>query len=253
MRLLTFGTALGAVLLLFACGGGGGGSPTASAPEQPTTVDPAPTDTEPTLVTASGVGLTAPIVDVGGRRHIGADVAPTGALVATGSHDGIALSHGTIRDGAGSSQIVAYLQAHLDAAQAWGPGFEGLPIHRVMPTVHLMTGASDQDRQRLLRALQVINTALPHGGKLVLSDRVISPAELGERSAGGWFPEHPDGTILIEFGPLGQGQVSAAVLHPKAKYDDNDQLYLSGSHSAPWKGAITQRVQSPPGNCRSSR
>ena len=151
-------------------------------------------------------------------------------LAATGSHDGIAVSRGTIRDGAGRAQIVAYLQAHLDAAKAWGPGFDGLPIHRVMPMVRLLEGTSEQDRQRLLRALQVINTALPVGRKLRLDDTPVRLSELGTRSAGGWFPEHPDGTILVEFGPLGQGQVSAAVLHPKAKYDGNDQLYLSGSH-----------------------
>ncbi|MCY3854966.1 MAG: hypothetical protein OXF78_01550 [Rhodospirillales bacterium] len=140
------------------------------------------------------------------------------------------MSHGTRRDGAGRSLVVSYLQAHRDAAQAWGPGFDGLPIHRVMPTVRLLEGTSEQDRQRLLRTLRVINTALPVGRNLQLDDTPVRLSELGACSAGGWFQEHPDGTILVEFGPLGQGQVSAAVLHPKAKYDGNDQLYLAGSH-----------------------
>jgi len=233
MRPLICGTALGAVLLLFACGGGGGGSPTATAPDPtPDTDQTTPPSVEPPpIATASaGMAASAPIIDIGGQRHVGADVAPTASLSASGSHDCVLVSHGTLRDGAGRSLVVDYLQAHVDAAQSWGPGFDGLPIHAEMPTVHLMAGASQQDRERVLRALQIINTALPYGRKLELSDEPILPSELGERSEYGWFPEQPENTILIEFSPLSAGKPHLAELHPKARYDADGRLYLSAAH-----------------------
>ena len=234
MRPLVFGTVLGAVLLLFACGGGGGGSPTAIAPDPPTTPDSeqSPTDMEsPPVATATGdTAITAPIVNIDRDLHVGADIAPTGRLSNAGDHAGVPISYGSLRDGAGRALVVNYLQAHVDAAQDWGPGFAGLPIHPTTPAVHTIAGTSEQDRQRLLRALQVINTALPYGRKLRLSDTPISPAELGTRSPYGWFPRQPENTILVEFSPLGEGQASAAVLHPKVNYDENGRLYLSASH-----------------------
>lgn len=220
------------VLFLAACGGGGGGSPTGIAPDPPTTpgAEQSPTDTEPPpIVTATGdTATTAPIVNIDRNLHVGADIAPTGRISNAGDHAGIPVLHGSLRDGAGRALVVNYLQAHVEAAQ--GRHFDGLPLHAVMPTVHTMAGASEQDRQRLLRALRVINTALPHGRKLRLSDTPISPAELGTRSPYGWFPRQPENTILVEFSPIGEGQASAAVLHPKVNYDENGQLYLSASH-----------------------
>ena len=58
----------------------------------------------------------APIVDLEGTLHVGSDVAPSAdQLTAVATHDGIAVSHGQVLDGAGAEEVVAYLnqQSHL--------------------------------------------------------------------------------------------------------------------------------------------
>ena len=141
------------------------------------------------------------------------------------------MSHGTLRDGVGRSQVVAYLQGHLEAAQEGGGGFAGLPIHATMPTVHVLSGTSEQDRQRLIRAIQFVNTALPHGKKLTLGAPLTNP---GPRDDIQRLPEIPTGTILVEFSPASQwrpaGQSYAATLHPLVAFDSNDRMYLRASH-----------------------
>ena len=54
----------------------------------------------------------APVVVLDGRLHVGGDVAaPGGSLPVTTSHGDAEVSHGTIRDGVGEAELIAYLQA----------------------------------------------------------------------------------------------------------------------------------------------
>ena len=151
MRPLICGTALGAVLLLFACGGGGSGSPTAIDAR---TSRPLPIRTRLRMTWSRrrsprlALGLAAPIVDVGGRRYVGADVEPTGTLSAAGAHADV-LRCPTERSATvpAARRSCPTCRHTWKLRRSWGPGFDGLPIHRVMPTVRLLEGTSEQDRE----------------------------------------------------------------------------------------------------------
>ena len=63
----------------------------------------------------------APLVDLGDRLHVGADVAAADDdLPVVAVHGSADVSHGTVRDGIGAAEIIAYLRA--DAASYLYPG-----------------------------------------------------------------------------------------------------------------------------------
>lgn len=187
-------------------------------------------------------GSPAPIVDLdtgqdryqrilSGIRHVGADVAPTGALSSTRLHDGVPVSHGRLKDGVGRDRVVAWLQEHLSAAQEWGSGFPGLPIHASIPVVRVLEGTSAKDTDRLARAIGFVNTALPPDRKL----RMGSPLPAStERDDYGRLVGVPMGTIVVEFAPAAEwrpaGQTYATTLHPLVAYDHAGRMFLSASH-----------------------
>ena len=168
----------------------------------------------------------APVVDLdtgqdrlqrnlSGIRHVGADVAPTAPLPQVTTHDGVAVSRGSLRDGVGRAQVVAWLKENAVDAEAWGPGFPGLPIHSGqqlrgtydsvdvvvppgMPVVRLVEGTSEEHKNLAVRAIQAINAALPRAWHLRLGPPVPYPAPWEDTK---YQRSVPDGTLVIHMAP----------------------------------------------------
>lgn len=152
----------------------------------------------------------APIVDLDGRLHVGADVAPPAdALQDTEAHEETRVSHGKLRDGLGAAGVIAYLQA--DAASYAGPGEDGmdaefLPGGLVFrfgvtpPTVRVAEDTAAELIDETVRVVQAINAALPRDWQLAFDPE----------PAFGDVPEPPEGEIRITFAPEGEWPPDAA-------------------------------------------
>ena len=215
--------AVAGALALAGCGGGGGVTVTETAPPKVVVGEPT---TPPVPVATLGGAFQAPVVDLdtgrddlqrnlSGVRHVGADVAPTAALPQITTHDGVAVSRGTLRDGVGRAQVVAWLEGNAKAGQEWGSGFPGLLIHSAqerrgiyderavvvppgMPVVRLVEGTSKEHEYLAVRAIQAINAALPRAWHLRLGARLPRPAPWG---AAEYQSGVPDGTLIIHMAP----------------------------------------------------
>ena len=158
---------------------------------------------------------------------------PRAALTSIETHAGVAISSGRARDGAGAARILEFLAVHVgEAASAEGgertykPGWPGLASFAEPPTVRLVAGTSAEYAAYAVRAVQLINTALPHDKRLVLSSDpapALVPLE-----------DVPDGQIFIDFAPTREDWTGIAVdpadyepaiadPDPILEYDDDAQ------------------------------
>ena len=116
----------------------------------------------------------APIVPLQTTIHVGADVAaPADALQQAGLHGATRVSYGSVQDGIGAAEVIAYLQADaasfLDeqdqdddpASMVEFPGGLFLRFGAVPPTVRLADGTPPALIDETVRAVQAINAALP--------------------------------------------------------------------------------------------
>ena len=134
----------------------------------------------------------APIVDLDGSLHVGSDVAPsTDQLTAAGTHDGMAVSYGRVRDGVGADELIAYLNQRLDLGDE-PPGFQ---TFAGQPIVHLTEAASDELANDTLRAIQLINAALPRDSRLLFRSDPAPPRTPLEIPWG----DIPEGQIFVDF------------------------------------------------------
>ncbi len=144
----------------------------------------------------------APVVDLDGRLHVGADVAaPSEGLPQVAAHGGATVSHGTVRDGVGAAEVIAYLLA--DAASyaslddGDGTDVQGLPEGLVIrfaaapPTVRVAAGTPATLVDDTVRVVQAINAALPRAWQLGFSPDPI-PADASAPA---------DGDIVVTFAP----------------------------------------------------
>ena len=164
--------------------------------------------------------LQAPIVHLGNTLHVGADVAPSaGQLVAVGTHSGITVSYGRIQDGAGADEVITYLNQRT----ALGNESPGFSTFSDQPVVRLTEAASDELTDYALRAIQLINAALPHEKRILFSSAPAPPRmplqiPWGDVPRGGIFvdlsspenPGHPPGTAYSQ--SQGVRQISSYVL-----------------------------------------
>ncbi|MCE2494468.1 MAG: hypothetical protein J4F40_18040 [Alphaproteobacteria bacterium] len=187
MKFLRACSATGITVLLAACGGGSG-----------------PSDSEPPALPLQTPVLAshAPIVNLEGTLHVGADVAPPAdRLPVLAQHDGTSVSHGTVRDGVGEPELIAYLQA--DASSYLTSGEEGnedvqpLPDGLVFrfaampPTVRVGEDIPPELLHETVLVVQAINAALPREWQLRFGHEPF-PADTSGAL---------DGEILVTFAP----------------------------------------------------
>ena len=183
--------AIAALASLAACGGGGtpatGPSPALDQPDPPIiTPIQEPPETSPVDDTDSDStddqtpdtqlpaqhqtdSLNAPILTIGSNLHIGLHVAPSpDELEQVTTRSDTTIFHGTTADGVDADTLIAYLAD--DARDNTGPNNDELHIHRFAspPTVRIADNTDQHMAHLTVRALQIINAALPHDWQLEL-------------------------------------------------------------------------------------
>ena len=159
--------------------------------EPPVLSIPAPDiDLDPPVAPPSLDAVHAPVIGIDGKLHVGADVAP-GFLPSTAMHGEVSVSHGPVRDGLGANELIAYLSA--DAASYRHVQYpDGLTSRfgTVPPTVRVVEGTTSEMIAETVRAVQIINAALPRNWQLEFSRDPVP-------TTGANKPDNGD--ILIEF------------------------------------------------------
>lgn len=142
---------------------------------------------------------------------------PAGGLQRTGERNGVEVSQGSVRDGSVAADVVAYLRP-----RAVHPEVTGLATFSRPPTVRVVEGTSEKYAGYAVRAVQIVNAALPHDARLSFGDAPApDPADV---------EDVPRGSIHIEFIPQAQwpeGSVKGerAVGHTQSRisYDPRTQ------------------------------
>ena len=141
----------------------------------------------------------APIVLVGDTIHVGADVAPPAdALPQAALHGDAMVSHGSVQDGVGATELIAYLEA--DSTPPETGEEDGMPADIILevpllrfradpPTIRVADGTPSELVDETVRVVQAINAALPEDWQLALSPDP-APADALEAA---------DGEILVRF------------------------------------------------------
>ena len=143
----------------------------------------------------------APLVALGDRLHVGADVAADGDLPVVGVHGSAEVSHGTIHDGIGAAEIIAYLRADAasylfsdDEPMISDPFLSDGLVFRfaeVPPTIRVAESTPAELVDETVRVIQAINAALPRDWQLQFS----------QEPALAVTPAPSDGEILVNFAP----------------------------------------------------
>ena len=181
--------ALACVLTLSACGGGGDSTPIATPPH----IQDPPSGSLPALPLQRPQDAgNAPILYVGSELHIGADVAPApNALRHAARHGEIAVSHGNLADGIGRNELIDYLEH--DTTEGYYQDRVLIPrIESTSPTIRIAQGTTEAMRDEAIRAVQLINAALPRSWQMQVSNTQGIP---------GTAPP-TDSDILIQFLPV---------------------------------------------------
>ena len=177
---------------LSGCGGGGGSTGPVTGPLQP--------EEFPDLPQWQPVhAAQAPTIDYHDTLHIGASVAsPADLLTAGVSYGGIATSSGWVQDGTAADRVIEFLEQHVSATTSEAGGgytftlpYTGLPTFSGPPTVRLAAGTSDEYAAYAVRAIQLINAALPYEQRIEFSS-VRAPALAAIENI-------PNGEIFIDF------------------------------------------------------
>ena len=207
------------IALLYGCGGGDGGGGAMTPPPAPPAVMPKAA-LEPSVQAAQ-----APLFDFGDNLHIGTGVAPpAGELQKTGARNGVEISKGSVRDGAGAADVIAYLRPATIHSEVTGLATFARP-----PIVRVVEGANEKYTDYAVRAVQIINTALPHDKRIRFGD-APAPDPVSVEDV-------PRGGIYIEFIPQAQwpGEVDlgrSAVGNAKSQIISrrNEALEAHSSH-----------------------
>ena len=174
------------IALLYGCGGGDGGGSAMTPPPAPPAVMPKAA-LEPSVQAAQ-----APLFDFDGSPYIGTGVAPpAGELQKTGERNGVEILKGSVRDGAGAADVIAYLWPATIHSEVTGLATFSRP-----PTVRVVEGTNEKFTDYAVRAVQIINTALPQDKRLSFGDAPApDPVDVDDV---------PRGSIYIEFIPQAQ-------------------------------------------------
>ena len=144
----------------------------------------------------------APVVALGDRVHVGADVAPPAdALTEAALHGDAKVTHGSVQDGVGATELIAYLEADSRPPQS-GEEEDPMPADMILevpllrfrsdpPTIYVADGTPPALVDETIRAVQAINASLPQDWQLGFSPDPAPAVAL----------EPVDGEILITFAP----------------------------------------------------
>ncbi len=179
----------------------------------------------------------APIVDLDGSLHIGADVAPTAeALPNIAMHGDAGISHGMSRDGVAAAEILAYLEADAltygGADEAETPDASVFPDGLVIrfaalpPTVRVAEGTPVALIDETVRVVQAINAALPQGWQLGFDSE---PLPAGTTAL-------TDGEILVTFARQADWLAEAASPTEEdiGLAEPQYEITLTGDPEIPW-------------------
>lgn len=151
---------------LFGCGGGGGGA--VMPPPDPPAVMP-PAEMPQAALEPSAQAAHAPLFDFRSSLHIGTVAAPPAeGLQQTGERNGVEISQGSVRDGVGAADVIDYLQP-----ATIHPNLTGLATFPLPPTVNVVAGTSEKYTGYAVRAVQIINAALPRDARLSFGDTPV--------------------------------------------------------------------------------
>ena len=192
------------VFSLYGCGGGSG-SPTPAQPAvmpTPPEVTPTPPEVTPTPpvelphapLKNSIRAAQAPLFDSGGALHIGmVDAPPSGELQKTGERNAVEISQGSTRDGSSATDVIAYLHPRTIHTET---DLTGLATFPSSPNVLVVKGTDERFTDLTLRAVQIVNAALPLEKRISFGDApALDPV---------YVDEVPRGDIYIEFIPQAQ-------------------------------------------------
>ena len=184
--------AAAALLALAACGGGGGSQPVIQVDPPPRTEPETPRVSEEPRLPLQRIedAVQAPIVEADGTTFVGLNIAPTSGdrWRNDGTVRGIDMHR--VR---GSFIDVEELKRYLrhDYARDGVPSPYIQRFIETPPTIHLRSGTNEELTSVAVRAVQIINAALPSNWQIS-----VSPAHISVDAAG--LP--PRGAILVEFG-----------------------------------------------------
>ena len=171
MKRTTYIATVLAVLVLAACGGGGGGSgegsnPTTSALEFPRQPNAHYIAQGHVVQPTASMADHMPIYTNGQHLMVGVDQGRVlGDLPVAGERGGATIRHGQLNDGAGTAALHRYLTATVDdPALRW----------KAPPVVRFGTDSTPEDRARIIRAVQLVNVALPEGSKMRVASNLPS-------------------------------------------------------------------------------
>ena len=192
---------------LAACGGGGGTQPATSMPDPPLPgVEPKPQAGIPYQLPIHA--SQSPVVDMGTRLHVGANVAPPNnfreTFRAPQAAGNINMYLGTVASEVTTREMISYLQ-HDYRQRGSHPSGYVQRFGAVPPVIRLAAGTGGELTDVVVRAVQIVNAALPHYWQLDISS--IPALSGGPR----------DGEISIEFAPRAQWQGVPGYVEPEAE------------------------------------
>ena len=233
--------ALVAALLLAACGGGSSPSTHTSSPDPSEPPPTEATDRLPFPYEPSGHyrtdGLAAPasrnakhmpIYRDNAQVFVGVDQGPDSVVPVAGERGKTQIRYGRLNDGAGRQTVAAYL------AQAGGD----VTRRSSTPTLRIIGPTSTNDMAKTIRAVQMINAALPESAKIPVGAS-LSGLSLRDnvRQDGRYYRSGTEltNTIHIEFVPAHEyrrGPGSAAVAYTLGRGSSYIQFNM-GANSYP--------------------
>ena len=146
----------------------------------------------PTADEDAFAAIRPPTVDLDGILYVGAAVAPEPDALSPGhERNAIAVSSGEVQDGESAERVIKYLTQQID--DDYGSKTPGLPTLSEPPVVRLAEGTSEELAAYVEHTVQLINTALPVGKRIILSPEPAPPLTP--------LVDVPEGQIFIDFAP----------------------------------------------------
>ena len=175
-----------ALLTLAACGGGGGSATTSGGGEGPAT-----TIADLILPQARPADAgQSPVIQFGNELRAGGMPPPSAAgLASAPPHGQAAVRHGRVRDGLGAGALTGYLQHDATGAE---DALGHVRRFGTAPVVRFVTGTTPAQVGEIVRAVQLLNAALPRDFQIAVDSAAVPDPGPGHQIL-------PRGQILVEY------------------------------------------------------